>query len=315
MYPELVHSRGHRRHRGRLALTASFRTHDAVPEPPTGDPGTARSDTLRPMSQVEVNGQRIFYTDQGDPGQPVVLATHATLMDTVSLEKLTEPIAATGFRVITFDLRGHGRTVYDKTPYMIEDMATDALALMDHLGVQQFTFLGEGQGAVLALRTALAAPERVKRLVLIGATAAAPDAAENDALHAAMDVWCTLGPNPEVYGLVATFATGTPEDAQALLARWQQSAWKDYRVAADALANRTDFVDELHKISCPALVLHGSEDFFVPIELGQTVAQALSGDTEFEVISGERQTISIAFDPRVSERVTAWLTQANTQQK
>lgn len=215
MHPELVDPRGHRRHRGRLALTSSSRTDAAVPEPPTGDPGTARRDTLRLMSQVEVNGQSIFYTDQGDPEQPAVLATHATLMDTVSLEKLTEAIAAAGFRVITFDLRGHGQTVYDKTPYMIENMAADALALADHLGVERFTLLGEGQGAVLALRTALAAPERVERLVLIGATAGAPDDAENDALHAAMDVWCTLGPNPEVYGLVATFATATPEDAQA----------------------------------------------------------------------------------------------------
>lgn len=55
------------------------------------------------MTHLEVNGQSIFYTDQGDPAGPVVLATHATLMDSVSLEKLTEPIAAAGFRVITFD--------------------------------------------------------------------------------------------------------------------------------------------------------------------------------------------------------------------
>lgn len=298
-----------------MALTSNFPTYAPCPKPPTGDPGTARRDTLRRMSQVEVNGQRIFYTDQGDVGQPVVLATHATLMDTVSLAKLTAAIAAAGFRVITFDLRGHGQTVYDKTPYMIEDMAADALGLMDHLDVDRFTFLGEGQGAVLALRTALAAPQRVQALALIGPTAAAPDDAENDALHAAMDVWCTLGPNPEVYGLVAEFATGTPEDAQALLTRWQQSAWKDYRPAANALANRTDFVADLHKIECPALVLHGSEDFFVPIELGQTVAQSLGGNTEFDVIAGERQTISIAFDQRVSGRVTAWLTQTNAQQK
>lgn len=312
MHPELVHPRGHRRHRGRLALTSSSPTDAAVPEPPTGDPGTARRDTLRLMSQVEVNGQRIFYTDQGDPGKPAVLATHATLMDTVSLEKLTEAIAAAGFRVITFDLRGHGQTVYDQKPYMIEDMAADALALADHLGVERFTFLGEGQGAVLALRTALAAPQRVKALALIGPTAAAPDAAENAALDAAMDVWCTLGPNPEVYGLVAQYATGTPEDAEALLQRWQRSAWKDYRAAANALANRTDFVSSLDSITCPALVLHGSDEFFVSTELGQTVAQNLGGDTEFEVIEGERQTITIAFDPRVAQRVTAWLAEANS---
>lgn len=271
--------------------------------------------TLGVMMHLEINGQRIFYTVAGsdDESLPVVLATHATLMDTVSLEKLVEPIAEAGFRVVSFDLRGHGRTVYDKQPYMIEDMAVDALALMDHLGVARFTFLGEGQGAVLALRTALAAPERVQRLVLIGATAAAPDDAENQALNAAMDVWCTLGPNPEVYGLVAEYATGTSEDARALLARWRQSPWRDYRVAADALANREDFVHRLSEITCPALILHGREDFFVPVELGEAVAQGLGGETDFGVIEGERQTISIAFDPRVAQRVTEWLVKSNAQ--
>ncbi len=265
------------------------------------------------MPSIELDGQRIFYTDTGEQDLPVVLGTHATLMDTVSLEPLTASIAAAGYRVVAFDLRGHGQTVYDKTPYMIEDMAADALGLMDHLGVQSFTFLGEGQGAVLALRTALAAPDRVERLVLIGPTAAAPDAAENGALHAAMEIWCTQGPDPAVYRLVAEFATGTPEDAEALFGRWQRSAWADYRESSNALANRTDFVDLLSKIECPALVLHGTTDFFVPRELGEAVARNLGGPTVFEPIEGERQSISIAFDPRVGQHVTTWLAGTHAQ--
>lgn len=265
------------------------------------------------MPSVELDGQRIFYTDTGGQDLPVVLGTHATLMDTVSLEPLTASIAAAGYRVVAFDLRGHGQTVYDKTPYMIEDMAADALGLMDHLGVQSFTFLGEGQGAVLALRTALAAPDRVERLVLIGPTAAAPDAAENDALHAAMEIWCTQGPDPAAYRLVAEFATGTPEDAEALFGRWQRSAWADYRESSNALANRTDFVDLLGKIECPAFVLHGTTDFFVPRELGEAVARNLGGPTVFEPIEGERQSISIAFDPRVGQHVTTWLAGTHAQ--
>ncbi|MUM15548.1 alpha/beta hydrolase [Mycobacterium sp. CBMA271] len=263
------------------------------------------------MPHVELNGQSIFYTDTGEHDLPVVLGTHATLMDTVSLEELTKRISEAGFRVVTFDLRGHGQTVYDKNPYMIEDMVGDAVGLMDHLGVQSFTFLGEGQGAVLALRTALAAPARIKGLVLLGSTAAAPDASENAALEAAMDIWCTNGPDPAVYGLVAQFATGTQKDADALLERWQRSDWKHYREASNALANRTDFVAQLGSIVAPALVLHGTEDFFVPIQLGKTVAENLGGETVFETIDGERQTISVAFNPRVAEHVTAWLTKTN----
>ncbi|MFA4080532.1 alpha/beta hydrolase [Mycobacteroides salmoniphilum] len=255
------------------------------------------------MPNVEVNGQSIHYTDNGGPG-PVILATHATLMDLVSLDKLTRRLPG---RVVVFDLRGHGKTVYDRQPYDYLDVARDALGLMDHLGVERFTFLGEGQGAVVALRTALAAPERVERLILIGPTADAASISENAALDASMDVWCHHGPDPEVYHLVAQYATGTPEDAADLLERWQTSAWRDYRPAATALASRTRFVDELHAITCPTLIVHGNGDFYVPIEFGKEVAENLGGPTEFVELHTERQAITVAFDPRVGDAVLSWL--------
>lgn len=254
------------------------------------------------MPFVDVNGQRIHYTDSGEG--PVIVATHATLMDTVSLEPLTSRLPG---RVISFDLRGHGKTVYDKQPYDYNDVAEDVLALVDHLGIPTFTFLGEGQGAVVALRTALKAPDRVERLVLIGPTADAPSVSENAALDAAMDIWCTTGPDPSVYARVAEHATGTPQDAEDLLQRWTDSAWKDYRPAADALANRTRFVDELPKITCPALVVHGSADFFVPAVFGKEVADNLGGPTTWVEIPTQEQAITMAFDSRVGDAVVGWL--------
>lgn len=254
------------------------------------------------MPNVDLNGQSIHFTDRGQG--PVILVSHATLMDTVSLERLTDRLPG---RVVAFDLRGHGKTVYDQQPYDYTDVAQDALALMDHLGVDRFTFLAEGQGAVVALRTALAAPDRVERLILIGPTADAASVSENAALDASMDVWCTLGPDPEVYHLVAQYATGTPEDAADLLRRWNQSAWRDYRPAADALANRTRFVDKLPKITCPTLIVHGTGDFYVPIELGQEVAANLGGSVKFVELPTERQAITVAFDPRVADAVISWL--------
>ncbi|AMT72083.1 alpha/beta fold hydrolase [Mycobacteroides immunogenum] len=256
------------------------------------------------MPNIDVNGQSIHYTDNGADG-PVILATHATLMDVVSLDKLTKRLPG---RVIAFDLRGHGQTVYDRQPYDYLDVAQDALGLMDQLGVEHFTFLGEGQGAVVALRTALAAPERVDRLILIGPTADAASDSENAALDASMDVWCTLGPDPEVYHLVAQYATGgSPEDAADLLRRWQSSAWRDYRPAATALATRPRFVDQLHEITCPTLIVHGTGDFYVSIDFGREVSENLGGPTEFVELPTERQAITVAFDPRVGDAVLSWL--------
>ncbi|WP_237076738.1 alpha/beta fold hydrolase [Mycobacteroides abscessus] len=174
------------------------------------------------MPNVEVNGQSIHYTDSGGDGR-VILATHATLMDTVSLEPLTDRLD--GYRVIAFDLRGHGRTVYDKQPYDYLDVADDALALADHLGIDTFTFLGEGQGAVVALRAALKAPARVERLILIGPTADAASVSENAALDASMDVWCTYGPDPEVYHLVALRQSKGSQSGVGVVAKPLGTVW------------------------------------------------------------------------------------------
>ncbi len=254
---------------------------------------------------VTVNSQKIHYTDAGQG--PVVIATHATLMDTVSLEPLTDRVIAAGFRVIAFDLRGHGQTVYDQQPYSFEDVAADVIGLADELGIDRFALLAEGQGAVVSLRTALLAPERVVALALIGPTADAASESENAALSATMDIWCTVGPDPFLYRIVADSASASPAEGEKLLARWQASAWRDYRPAADALANRSRFVDQLPAITCPALIVHGSGDFYVPQELGMQVAENLGGPAEFVSVPTENQAITVAFDPRVADIIVARL--------
>lgn len=257
------------------------------------------------MPIATINGQKINYTDAGSGA--VVIATHATLMDLVSLEPVTTKLVDAGYRVVAFDLRGHGQTVYDQQPYNYIDVAGDVLGLADHLGIDRFAFLGEGQGAVVALRTALLAPERVQALALIGPTADSSSEGEQAALTAAIELWCDSGPVPDIWGTVAVYATGTPEDAAALMARWNASAWRDYRPAADALGSRPRFVDQLPAITCPTLVLHGTGDLYVPPALGREVADNISGPTRFVEIENPRQAITIAFDPRVAAEILPWL--------
>lgn len=256
------------------------------------------------MPIATINGQKIHYTDAGSG--PPVIATHATLMDLISLERVTTKLVDAGYRVVAFDLRGHGQTVYDQQPYTYVDVAGDAIGLADHLGIDRFIFVAEGQGAVVALRTALLAPQRVRALALIGPTADAPSQGENSALDAAMDMWCTAGPT-QLWQTIAEHATSTPEDAAALIARWTTSAWRDYRPAADALAARTRFVDQLPSITCPTLILHGTGDYYVPVELGREVANHLGGPTTFVPIETTSQAITIAFDPRIANELLAWL--------
>lgn len=228
-------------------------------------------------------------------------------MDLASLEPLTSKLIEAGYRVVAFDLRGHGQTVYDQQPCTYEDAARDVLGLADHLGIGRFVFVGEGQGAVVALRTALLAPDRVRVLALIGPTADAALDGENDALVAAMDIWCTQGPTPEIFEPAAQRATASAQAATELMARWRASAWRDYRAAANALATRPRFVEQLPKITCPTLVVHSTRGIFVPMFLGKEVADNVSGPSRSVPIETGQHAITFAFDPRVAAEILTGL--------
>lgn len=121
-------------------------------------------------------GVRLAYLDEpavgADRGEPILLihgfaSTHAiNWVFPMWVKTLTEA----GRRVILFDNRGHGRSdkLYDPGSYHISLMAADALALLDHLGLQRIDVMGYSMGARIGAFLAEAHPERVRSLILGG---------------------------------------------------------------------------------------------------------------------------------------------------
>ncbi|BBP60622.1 alpha/beta fold hydrolase [Pseudomonas sp. St316] len=112
-----------------------------------------------------IDGQPLHYLDQGQG--PVVLLGSSYLWDhamwTPQIEVLSQH-----YRVITLDLWGHGQS--GRLPEgmtSLDDLARQALALMDHLDVDCFNLVGLSVGGMWGARLALAAPERVQSLVLM----------------------------------------------------------------------------------------------------------------------------------------------------
>lgn len=111
--------------------------------------------------------RRLAYRSYGS-GAKVVVLTHGLLMDGTMFSKLAPPLAARGFRVVTVDMLGHGASdqPHDMTAHSMTDYGKDVVALLDHLGVRQAVVGGTSLGANVALEVAVAAPERVRALVL-----------------------------------------------------------------------------------------------------------------------------------------------------
>jgi pimeloyl-ACP methyl ester carboxylesterase len=117
------------------------------------------------MPKIQSNGLT-FHIQQAGEG-PDLLLIHGLTGD-LSIWYLCKAMIelAKTHRVTAFDLRGHGYSDAPPTGYTSADQAADVLALMDQVGIAQAKLVGHSFGAVIALHTAVLAPERVEALVL-----------------------------------------------------------------------------------------------------------------------------------------------------
>jgi pimeloyl-ACP methyl ester carboxylesterase len=119
------------------------------------------------VDEFYFEGARLEYTEFG-AGDRVVILLHAQLIPRSMHEPLARRIAAEGFRVITLDLLGHGRSDRPTDPkrYSMTGFARQVVGLIEHLGVDQVVVGGTSLGANVSLEVAFIEPTRVKGMVL-----------------------------------------------------------------------------------------------------------------------------------------------------
>ena len=117
-----------------------------------------------------VNGVRIHYQEAGVENAPAMILIHGFISSTMVWNEVFLPLAKAGFRVIALDLPGYG---YSEKPrdaaYTIEAQARAVIGLMDCLKVDKAIITGASYGGAIAATVALDYPERVEKLILIGA--------------------------------------------------------------------------------------------------------------------------------------------------
>ena len=117
------------------------------------------------MRMAQLTDAALHWREDGSPEGPAVvfansLGTDLRLWDAV-VERLPQHL-----RLIRYDMRGHGLSSCPPGPYSIDDLAGDALALLDHAGVETCAFVGLSIGGMIGQALAVRAPERISALVL-----------------------------------------------------------------------------------------------------------------------------------------------------
>lgn len=113
-----------------------------------------------------VNGIEMYYAIWGQ-GEPLILL-HGGLANTEYFGNQV-PEFAKHYKVIAVNSRGHGRSTRNAEPYSYRLMATDVVALMDHLKIDKASIVGWSDGGIIGIDIALHNPERLNRVFAFGA--------------------------------------------------------------------------------------------------------------------------------------------------
>ena len=129
-------------------------------------------------------GLRVYYAESGDArGTPVVFVNGWP--DSWFSFSCVLPLLPPTLRLIALDQRGFGESDHPDSGYTIPGLAADLVALLDALDIERATLVGHSYGTFVARRAAIAAPERIAALLLIG-TGASTKINGADELQAAL---------------------------------------------------------------------------------------------------------------------------------
>jgi pimeloyl-ACP methyl ester carboxylesterase len=159
---------------------------------------------------------------------------------------------AARYRVLTWDLRGHGRSAPAPQPCAISDLAADLGIVLDHAGVDRAVLLGHSAGGVVAMRFALDQPQRTAALVLVG-TASECNAPARQFYEDLADLAEARGMEP-VYkrlGVGAEPGRQSPTDPTTFA----------HVARAMASLNGTPLTPRLGALRCPTQIIVAEQDF------------------------------------------------------
>lgn len=219
------------------------------------------------MSHIRTaTGRRIYYDESGT-GPPILLLPGQSGYRRGCLVWLAEALA-TRFRVVAMDNRDAGESEPETAYYGLADMAGDAAALLDAIGIDRAHILGHSLGASIALQFVLDYPTRVDHLALVSAFVdAEPSHRADDPLPSPAEWWLDdpvermrswlpglLGPDYRAQ------IGEAGEAAIAKLERGNRSTWAGMMRQDAATVGTGQMLSRLHEIRRPTLVLHGGAD-------------------------------------------------------
>lgn len=250
---------------------------------------------------AEVEGLRIHYFASGERREAPVLLLHGGGFDSASLsyKHAIGPISE-HYRTLAPDWPGYGQSDKPKIEYTTEYYVGFLGRLMDTLGLERASLVGISMGGAISLGFTLRSPQRVEKLVLVDSHGLGGEVPGGAASYALVRlpllnrlVWAALKRSRKmverslqtVFYDPAVITENLADEVHQLAKKpgagqaWR--SWQKNEITREGL--RTNYVDRLHELAVPTLILHGAEDKYVPVSWTRR-AHTLIEDSELHVL-------------------------------
>jgi len=273
-----------------------------APVPIPAVPMTAVPMTAVPIPAVPLTAPPL----DGPPGAPV-LVLGASLGTSAAVWERQVGQFREQFRLLRFELPGHGGSPSPPGPYTVGGLGMGVLALLDSLGVERAAYCGISLGGMIGMWLAAHAPERITALGLVCTSAYLPPASG----------WLARGDQVRAAGMAAVagpvisrwftpgYASRAPAVVDAFRAEFERTDPGGYANCCAAIAGM-DQRRTLAGITAPTLILAGADDPATPPEHGRIIARGIGG-ARLEVIPAAAHLAPVSAPERVTPALLAHL--------
>ncbi|MDR9802918.1 alpha/beta fold hydrolase [Rhizobium hidalgonense] len=245
---------------------------------------------------IKIDDVEIATQAFGDPThEPILLIMGAMASMLWWPDEFCQTLAAQKYYVIRYDNRDTGcSTIYEpgEPPYTMDDMAADAIRILDGYGIERANLLGMSLGGTIAQIAALSHPERVKTLTLMSTT---PMGSDTSALPHTTDAYMGHAATGETVDWTddAQVIEFLVEDTRMIAGmahpydegRARAFVERDVERAKNFVSATNHFMlrggqalkGKLAELAAPLLVIHGTADPIYPVEHGELLARTVKG--------------------------------------